>query len=182
MPNPLKLPEAIQPPEEIALAHEAISDAMEQGLEPPPEALATIQSYALSAAEKRDAVVWVMHEREARVAAIEGEMACYQAILEALRMHRNALENANKRVSQFICDLMRARDCKKLVGVAYSFTVQKNPPAVDSESLELCNMDDWPDFVRVERDWKKNEIKDAIKTQKPAPVGFAPDKFHLVIR
>jgi hypothetical protein len=77
---------------------------------------------------------------------------------------------------------MRARDCKKLVGVAYSFTVQKNPPAVDSESLELCNMDDWPDFVRVERDWKKNEIKDAIKTQKPAPVGFAPDKFHLVIR
>lgn len=122
----------------LVRAHEDISEAMERGEDVPTTALAVVDEYALSVAEKRDACAAVLRR-------LDGEADYIGAEIERLKKLKEQREANAARLRDYILTIMRAHGLEKVRGTTTSFTVVKNPPSVavvDEMALPV-------DYIRV---------------------------------
>lgn len=156
-------------------AHEAVSDALEAGVDPPAAALATINEYALAAADKRDACGAVLRR-------LDAEMDYGRAEIQRLTRLVAARENAAARLRGMILAIMQQHQVTKIKGNTTTFTVVQSPPHVEVDE----NADLPPELRRVipER-WEPDKVKirEELKAGNEVPgARLVPGSFRLVVR
>ena len=85
---------------------------------------ATVQDYALTAAEKRDRMAWFLIECDSRAELYAAEAARMTA-------RRRAMERASERLRSYVVGVMEAFGAHKLEGVSHTLALVKNPSRVE---------------------------------------------------
>jgi hypothetical protein len=108
----------------LLAAHEEMDEALERGDEIPASALAVVEEYALSVAEKRDACAAVLRR-------LDGECDYIGAEIKRLYAIKVSREHAVDRLRTYILRIMQEHNVQKVRGVTTTFTVVKNPDSVE---------------------------------------------------
>lgn len=154
----------------LLAAHEAMSEAMERGEEVPTSALAVVDEYAMSVAEKRDACAAVLRRLHSEAEYIGEEIARLSAV-------KKSREGAEERLRGYILTIMQAHGIEKAKGTTTTFTVVKNPPSVDVVDEAALPVD----YIRVVPETTapdKKKLLSDLKDGKSIPGAALKDGGH----
>lgn len=161
---------------ELYAAHEAISDALERGEEPSPQALATVNEYALAAAEKRDATAAVLRRLDAEIEYADAEIKRLQAL-------KHSREANAARLRGMILTVMREHGVEKIRGNTTTFSVVQNPPSVEVDDTCGALPQEFVRVIPASEEPDKVKIREALKSGQTVPgARLVQGSYRLVIR
>lgn len=161
---------------ELYAAHEAISEALERGEEPSPQALATVNEYALAAAEKRDSCAAVLRRLDAEVEYTDAE-------IQRLTALKRAREANAARLRAMILAVMREHGVEKIRGNTTTFSVVQNPPSVEVDDTLGALPQEFVRVIPAREEPDKVKIREALKAGQQVPGAWlVQGSWRLVVR